>query len=352
MGDAEATRPWCRNTDIGHLAYDRLVNPGLGSAHEAIRHRAVAVAKGVATATFVVLIAVGVAIAATTWAFDTGSLALETVVAVVLMALTFAELFWSFAYGGTRRLLEFGRFGPTVRATTLAFFAAVSFTSLTALLHDQGILGVTPEPAHDELLGDTFAFYVWQLAHTVPLLDITGNLHWHKPFEFDDRLGGLLVILFTGFVIYPLIQLARLILARGDVPFHVNVQRALSNHVDRRRIFFPRQREGYLCAIVDQTVIIDVIPTIWNHDAVLQRLEGLGDSPAARPYPGYLVVVDAIAEAARERIELALSQGPFKASLVVWRPDRPAEELIAALDALQKRINAPQERVEVALPSD
>src|SRR5439155_21521777 len=107
-----------------------------------------------------------------------------------------------------RRLLEFGRFGPTVQATTLAFFAAVSFTSLTGLLHDQGILGVTPEPAHDEQLGDTFAFYVWQLAHTVPLLDITGNLHWHKPFEFDDRLGGLLVILFTGFVIYPLIQLA------------------------------------------------------------------------------------------------------------------------------------------------
>jgi hypothetical protein len=303
-------------------------------------------------ATFIVLGVTSLAIVVTNWAFDTGSLAFETLVAVVLMGLTVAWVLRSFAYGGTRRLREFGRFAPTVRATTLALFAAVSFTSLTAVLHDHGVVGVTPEPAHDELLGDTFAFYLWQLANTVPLVDITGNLHWHKPFEFDDSLGGLLVILFTGFVIYPLIELARLILARGDAPFYVSVQRALSRHLGRRRVFFPPRREGYLCAIVDEKVIIDVVPTVCNHDAVLQRLGGLRESPYARRCPGYLVVVDAIAEAARERIELALSQGPFTASLAVWRPDQPEEKLIAALDALEKQIPAPQDRIEVAPRSD
>jgi hypothetical protein len=239
-----------------------------------------------------------------------------------------------------------------VRATTLAIFAVVSFTSLTALLHDQGIVGVTPEPAHDQVLGVTFEFYAWQFANTVPLLDIPGNLHWDKPFEFDDQLGGLLVILFTGFVIFPLIQLARLILAGGDVRFDVTVLRALSKYLDRDRISVVRRPEGYGLAIVDKAVIIDVMSAVWNHDAVVQRLERLGARPAMRRLPGYLLVVDAIAGDARQRVEVALSQAPWEASLAVWRPDQPAEELIAALDALQKRINAPQERVEVALPSD
>jgi hypothetical protein len=333
------------------LAYDRLVNDELGSARETVGDLAVAVARVVVVAPLFVLMMTALPIVATTWAFDTGSLALETLVAVLSMSATFAWLLWEFAFGWTRWQLRFGRFAPTVRATALAFFAVVSFTSLTALLHDQGLLDVTPEPARDHLLGDTASFYVWQLANTVPLVDITGNLDWHKPFEFDDRLGGFLVILFTGFVIFPLIQLARLILAGGDVSFDLSVQRALDKHVDRP--FFDRHREGNSLTIAEQGVRIDVMSTVWNHDAVLKRLERLGNRPAGRwPIRGYLLVVDAIAEAARERIERALSQAPFEASLAVWRPDQPAKELIAALERLQQRMKAPQERVEAALPSD
>src|SRR3954451_6344508 len=114
-------------------------------------------------------------------------------------------------------------------ASALALFAVVSFTSLTALLHEQGMIGVTPEPARDDVLGEVFGFYLWQFANTLPVVDVPGNLGWEKPFEFDDALGGLLVILFTGFVISPLIQLARLILARGELPFDVLVVRALRN---------------------------------------------------------------------------------------------------------------------------
>ena len=265
------------------------MNDGPGSFRETIRRRAPAIATGIAAAPFLVwfvLLPGALAILVTDWAFGTGSLALETLVVVVLMTATFVSLWWSFAYGGIRWLLRFGRLGPTVRATTLALFAVVSFTSLTALLHDQGIVGVTPEPAHDEELAVTFEFYAWQLANTVPLVDIPGNLHWEKPFEFDDQLGGLLVILFTGFVIFPLIQLARLILAGGDVRFDVNVLRALSKHLDRDRIHVPSRRDGYLLAIVDKAVTIDVMSAVWNHDAVVQRLKGLGALPAPLRLPG------------------------------------------------------------------
>jgi hypothetical protein len=316
---------------------------------EEIRRRALAVAKGVALAPFavfgvlfIVMLPGGAGILVVDWAFGTGWLALEVLVVTVLMIATFAGLWWSFAYGGIASLLPFGRFEPTLRASALAFFAVVSFTSLTALLHEEGLVGITPDPSADLVLDETFSFYMWQLANTLPLVDIPGNLDWEKPFEFDDRLGGLLVILFTGFVIFPLIQLARLILAGRDVPFDVSVVRVLSKHVGTKRIHVLRDREGYGRAIVDGDVFIDVMHAVWNHDAAVRRLERIGArSPEQRPR-GYLLVVDAIAEAARERIGLALEQAPFAAALAVWRGDQRRADLTEAFDALHERLDGKQ----------
>jgi hypothetical protein len=293
------------------------VNEGPSSRREEIRRRALAVAKGVALAPFaafgvlfIVMLPGGAGILVVDWAFGTGVLALEVLVVAALMTGTVAGLWWSVAYGGIASLLPFGRFEPTLRASALAFFAVVSFTSLTALLLDEGLVGVTPEPTADLVLDTTFEFYMWQLASTLPLVDVPGNLDWGKPFEFDDRLGGLLVILFTGFVIFPLIQLARLILAGREVPFDVAAVRALSKHVGGRRIFVLRDREGHGRAIVP---------------------------PERRPR-GYLLVVDAVAEAARERIARHLSQAPFAAALTVWRPDQRARDLTDAFDALEEQM--------------
>lgn len=325
---------------------DRAVNGGPSSRRVEIRRRARAVAQGVALAPFavfgvvmIVIAPAGVAIVAADWAFGTGALALETLVVVVLMAVTVAGLFWSVAYGGIKSLLRFGRFQPTVRASALAVFAAVSFTSLTGLLYEQGLVGVSTDPARDEVFDLTFDFYLWHLANTLPLVDIPGNLGWDKPFEFDGPLGGLLVIVFTGFVIFPLIQLARLILAAGDMPFDGMVVRALGKHVGDDRIFIVPDREGYGRAIIDQWVVIDVMRGVWNHDAAVQRLERLGANPTERRPRGYLLVADAVAEGARERIELALSEAPFEAALAVWRVDQRPGDLTAAFDALQERLN-------------
>ena len=118
-----------------------------------LRRRALAVAKGVAQAPFALLVLVFIvlapaaaAIRATDWAFGTGSLVLETLVVVVLVAATIVGLWWSFATGGIRSLLRFGRLEPTLRASTLAVFATASFTSLTMLLHEHGAVGITPTP--------------------------------------------------------------------------------------------------------------------------------------------------------------------------------------------------------------
>jgi hypothetical protein len=315
---------------------------------EEIRRRALAVAKGVALAPFavlgvliIVLLPGIIATIVVDWAFGTGVLVLEVLVVAVLMIATVAGLWWSFAYGGIATLLRFGRFEPTLRASALAFFAVVSFTSLTALLHEEGLVGITPDPSADDVLGETFGFYLWQLANTLPLLDIPGNLDWDKPFEFDDRLGGLLVILFTGFVIFPLIQLARLILADRDVPFDVAVVRALRKHVGRKRIFIVQDTEGYGRAIVDGVVFVDVMQAVWNHDAAAQRLERLGARTPERRPRGYLLVVDAVAEAARVRIALALAQAPFATALAVWRADQRTGDLTDAFDVLHERIAPP-----------
>jgi hypothetical protein len=325
-----------------------LVQERPGPFADEVRRHAVAVAKGILLAPFavvgivwIVTVPAGVAIALADWAFGTGSLALETAVVVVLVVSTVVALWWSVARGGIKALLRFGRFEPTLRASALACFAAVSFTTLTALLYEHGVIGITPAPAKDDVLDETFAFYLWHLANTVPLVDIPANLEWSKPFEFTDPLGGLLVIVFTGFVIFPLIQLARLILAGGDVSYDVAVVRALGKHVGGERILVIRDHEGYGRAIVDEWMVVDVMRGVWNHDAAALRLERLAARETVKRPRGYLLVVDAIAEPARERVEAALADAPFPAALAVWRSDQRVGDLTDAFGALETRVTAP-----------
>jgi hypothetical protein len=325
------------------LAHDRP-----GPFGDDVRRRALAVAKGIALAPFAVLFTIfivifpaGVGIKAAIWAFGTGSVVLETAVVVVLVASMVAALWWSIGRGGIKALLRFGRFEPILRASALACFAAVTFTTLTALLFEQGLIGITPAPAKTDVLDETFDFYLWHLANTVPLVDIPGNLEWSKPFEFDDALGGLLVIVFTGFVIFPLIQLARLILDGGDVPYEVAVVRALGKHVGSERIFVVRDHEGYGRAIVDDWLFVDVMRGVWNHDAAQLRLEQLAARDTVKRPHGYLLVVDAIAEPARERVEAAMDDAPFPAALAVWRSDQRVADLTGMFGALEKQVTAP-----------
>jgi hypothetical protein len=331
---------------------DRRVVAWLPLRREVVRRRVSAVAKGIVLAPFVVyavLVPAAAGIALTNWAFGTRLLALEMLVVGVLMAFT-ARLIWWVVEVSFKPQLGSGRFQPAARASVLAGFAAVSFTSLTGLLYQQGLVGISHAPAQDRVLDVTFEFYLWHIANTLPLVELPGNLGWHKPFEFEGALGGLLVVGFTGFVILPLLHLARLIVAGGDTPFEAKVVRALGKHVGDDRIAIARDPEGYGRAVIDDWVVVDVMQDVRNHDAVVQRVERLGNQPFVRRARGYLLVVDAVAEGARERVEHALSEAPFEAALAVWRSDQRPADLTAAFDALQERIDDPAPPVLIQHP--
>jgi hypothetical protein len=289
-------------------------------------------------ALIVVLFPSAVAIELVQWAFAKDSVTLETAVVTVLMVATFGGLLWAFAYGGIERTVAFGRFDPTLRACVLAGFAVVSFTSLTSLLVDEGVVEISHVARPDQdILDQSLDFYLWHLFNTVPLLDVPGNLNWTKPFEFDDSLGGLLVILFTGFVIFPLVQAARLILAGGRARYDVTVPRALEKHFGPARVRILR-RPGYERALVDNLVLVDVMTQVWNHDPAIRRLERICAISEKHWPKGYLLVVDAIADRARDRIETELMRAPFPARLAVWRADQPERDLIASFEALREEI--------------
>jgi hypothetical protein len=290
-------------------------------------------------AVLVVIAPSAVAIKLAQWAFSSDSVVVETAVVTVLMATTFAGLWWAFPSGGIASQLPFGRFGPTLQAAVVATFAVVSFTSLTGLLSEEGLVEISHKARPDlDILDQSLDFYTWQLLNTVPLLDIPGNLRWKKPFEFDDSLGGLLVILFTGFVIFPLVQAARLILAGSEDRYDVSVTRVLEKHVGDELIRVDRERRGYMRALVDERLLVDVMTQVWNHDPAIRRIERISAIPEARRPKEYLLVVDAIADRARDRIESKLRTAPFAAALAVWRADQPERDLIASFEALRARI--------------
>ena len=284
-----------------------------------------------------VLVASGaVAVKVAQWTFETHVLVLEIAVVAVLMAMTLVALYWAFAHGGVISRLPLGRSEPTIRALAVTTFAVATFSALTALLYLEAGLRIRGGPiAPNSVVDKASEVYVWHLVDTVPLLDVTSNLHWKPAFEFDDRVGGLLLVAFKAFVIFPLIQVARLIFAgRPDTyPIAVmteirqmskDVQSSLDNRV----------------VIVDEglhVVVVDVLSEVWTEDAPVRRLRGLEDSPHAKQF-GYLLVVDGIADRARARVEKEFGEVPFPARLLVWRSDEPPAVIRRELDQLSAEV--------------
>jgi hypothetical protein len=286
----------------------------------------------------VVLVPGWIAVKVTEWTFEADVLALEIAVVSLLMAATLAALWWAFAHGGSLSQLHLGRLDPTIRALAVTTFAVATFSALTALLYVEGGLEIRGAPIPRDLIVDEASeVYVWHLVDTVPLLDIASNLQWEPAFEFEDRVGGLLLVAFKGFVILPLIQVARLIFAGRRETYPVAVSAAIRRASPKARI---RELKHANTMAVDDSgsrVVVDVMSEVWTEDAPLRRirrLAGLGP-----PYDfAYLLVVDGIAERARDRVEEELALAPLAARLVVWRSDESAAPLQEELERLRKEV--------------
>jgi hypothetical protein len=139
---------------------------------------------------------------------------IEIAALAVLVAATLAAAWWSFAETRVHRWLDVGR-GEAMLASIVTLGLAIgTFASLTQSLYDRGHLELQGDGVSSDAIVDlAFEFYVWHLLDSVPLLDIPQTLRWTVPYTYTDSVSGAVLLAFKVFVIVPLIQVARLILA-------------------------------------------------------------------------------------------------------------------------------------------
>ena len=284
--------------------------------------------------------------AVTVAAFWTGFLVVEIAGLVALAVMTAVGVWWAFTAEHVHTRLRLGRAEP-LAATLLVIGVAVgTFAGLTTLLYEHGQLELKGQRVTGEstIIGVAADFYIWHILESVPLLDIPQTIGWEKPYEYSDNLSGWLLLAFKGFVILPLIQVVRLILAGLPKSYEQSVLNALRQALPTGQVA-EAGTSGYARALLhyEQALVrVDVMRELWTEDAPTRALARLL-AGELRP-DGYLLVVDAVADRARDRIEDAFAHAPLPALLAVWRSDQPvgdlAETLLPLTMELQRRAAA------------
>jgi hypothetical protein len=282
--------------------------------------------------------------------FWTELLAAEILGMLLLGAVTAATLWWAFQRERVLERLGLGRVGP-LAATLFALTLSVgTFAALMTVFHEHGQLELRGGRVSDDpatMVGVAADFYVWHVLDSVPLLDIPATIRWKRPFEYSDHLSGWLLLTFKGFVILPLIQVLRLILAGPPKTYERSVLNALRQALPDVNVLERATRAGYARALLSLDAhrlpiggfaIVDVMRDVWNEDLPIRALAELAErKPHLRPSV-YLLVVDAIADAARDQIEKKIERAPFPARLAVWRADAPIAHLAEAVQLVMAEL--------------
>jgi hypothetical protein len=288
----------------------------------------------------------------TTWAISTGWLAAEVAVVVLCMVPTLAGLWWAFrsvsVRGGLRR-------EAILRIVTVVGLAIASFSALTAVLYHEGAVTVRGGAVReDNVIDKASEFYVWHVVNSVPLLDIPKNLRWEQPFEFEDRVGGLVLMLFAGAVLLPLIPGIRVAAARPPRDdYEVAVLKVLRKNARGWRVRPPRDRHSQHVAAVESggtRILVDAVSELPTVEAALGRLHNAptlllveAGGPArnqdfsfavdeAVEGGAYLLVAGAVDNATRERVEPSFRESDIPCRLAVWPSGEPDEELAKVVE--------------------
>ena len=94
--------------------------------------------------------------------------------------------------------------------------------------------------------------------------------------------------------------------------------------------------KGYAGALLQyhqSLVVVHVMRDLRNEDAPTRALDRVLAETKLRP-DGYLLVVDAVGDRARDRIEDAFEKAPLPALLAVWGSDQPVGDLAEAVKPL------------------
>jgi hypothetical protein len=285
-----------------------------------------------------------VARAVTLAAFWPGFLVADIAGLIVLAVATAVGVWWAFGTEHVHTRLKFGRAEPLAATLLVLGLAVGTFAGLTTLLYEHGQLELQGRRVERDstMLGVAADFYIWHLLDSVPLLDIPQTIRWAKPYEYSDSLSGWLLLAFKAFVILPLIQAVRLVLAGLPKSYEQSVLNALLQVLPNARVVVETGRNGYAGALLqyDQVLVrVDVMRDLRNEDAPTRALERVLTQPKLRPH-GYLLVVDAVADRARGRIEGAFAHAPLPALLAVWRSDQPVGDLAEAVKPLTMELQS------------
>lgn len=108
-------------------------------------------------------------------------------------------------------------FGPNaliVLPVGILVTATSIFASVTALLLDRWP-HLLESPTGDRITEGVIAdFFLWHFLDLVPVLDIPETLRWDPPLDYTSGWTGLLILLFQGAVVVPMIQVVRAYLAQ------------------------------------------------------------------------------------------------------------------------------------------
>lgn len=100
-----------------------------------------------------------------------------------------------------------GAYALTLISSLLAISVCVeAFAGITTLLWHHGV--IAPEANTGASLWAGEHFYLWQLADSIPLLNIPSTLGWTNPLSMSDGVSGGVLLAFKIIVIAPLIRLA------------------------------------------------------------------------------------------------------------------------------------------------
>jgi hypothetical protein len=281
-------------------------------------------------------------------AFWPGFLVVEIAALIALAVATAVGVWWAFGNEHVHTRLRLGRAEPLAASLLVLGLAVGTFAGLTTLLYQHGQLELHGRRVASDstLLGVAADFYIWHLLDSVPLLDIPQTIRWARPYEYSDSLSGWLLLVFKAFVILPLIQVVRLVLAGPPKSYEKSVLNALLQVLPDARVLVEPSIKGYAGALLqyDQgRLVVHVMRDLRNEDAPTRALDRVLAEPKLKP-DGYLLVVDAVADRARDRIEDTFAHAPLPALLAVWRSDQPVGDLAETVKPLTMEMQRPPKR--------